>query len=135
MPLPPPAGSADASGQARGGGDSSTAGDPSAEPNSTNTTTSVCSSQSSFSTSIANGSSISKTCSTPAAPSPTQSGISSHCNKYAQAKSGDYCVKFAQENNVTTGELYAWNPVLGSGGNACDKQFWTNYYYCVDIDT
>ena len=134
MLLPPPAGSANASGQARGGGDSSTDANLSAGPESTNITGSVYSSQSSSSPQNMNGTSISKTGSTAAAPSPSQSGISSHCNKYAQAKSGDYCVKFAQDNSVTT-ELYAWNPVLGSGGDACDKQFWTSYYYCISDST
>jgi LysM repeat protein len=49
-----------------------------------------------------------------AAPGPTKSGITSACNKYAEAVSGDGCASFAQEHGVTTTELYAWNTMRGT---------------------
>ena len=67
----------------------------------------------------------------PAAPSPTQKGISASCTKYNQAKKGDYCSTFAQENNITPNQLYALNNVLGDMGKNCDTAFWSGYYYCV----
>ena len=33
-------------------------------------------------------------------PSPTQSGIASNCNNYAQAKAGDDCFDFAVAHNI-----------------------------------
>lgn len=110
-PPPSPPGSANANGQQRGGNDGSNVGTPD------NTTTSVA---------------ISATVSSPtSAPSPTQSGIISGCTKYVKAQSGDYCIKFAQANNITTDQLYSWNTVLGPGGSKCDTEFFLNYYYCV----
>ena len=111
IPPQPPPGSANANGQQRGGNDGSNAGTPD------NTTTPV--------STTATGSSPSS------APSPTQTGITSKCTKYVEAQSGDYCFKFAQDNNITTDQLYAWNTVLGAGGSNCDTQFFLGYYYCV----
>ena len=67
----------------------------------------------------------------PAAPSPTQKGISASCTKYDQAKKGDYCLTLAQENNITPYQLYALNNALGDAGRDCNTAFWTGYYYCV----
>ncbi|KAL8836527.1 MAG: hypothetical protein Q9170_002882 [Blastenia crenularia] len=111
VPPPPPADNANANGQQRGGNDGNTAGTPD------NTTTSTSTS--------ATGTSPT------AAPSPTQSGITVGCTKYVQAQNGDWCSKFAQANNITPDQLYAWNTVLGSGGSKCDTQFFLGYYYCV----
>lgn len=47
------------------------------------------------------------TSSTPAVPSPTQPGIASNCNKYAIAKSSDFCEEFAQDNHISNDNLYA----------------------------
>jgi LysM repeat protein len=69
------------------------------------------------------------------APSPTQSGIVSNCDKYAEAKSGDYCSQFASENNITTAELYEWNTILGSDGSQCNTEFQANTYYCVGVSS
>lgn len=111
IPPAPPPGSANANGQQRGGNDGNTAGTPD------NTTTPV-------STTVTGSSPAS-------APSPTQTGITSKCTKYVEAQSGDFCVKFAQDNNITPDQLYAWNTVLGAGGSNCDTQFFLGYYYCV----
>jgi LysM repeat protein len=73
------------------------------------------------------------TSSAPATPSPTQPGISANCNKYMIAKSGDYCYKFAQDNGISTDNLYAWNTVLGSGGSNCGTKFFLGYYYCIGV--
>ena len=64
-------------------------------------------------------------------PSPTQTGIIASCNKYAEAKSGDYCYQFAQDNNITTDDLYAWNTLLGPNGADCSTKFQAGYEYCV----
>lgn len=65
------------------------------------------------------------------APGPTQTGITTQCTKYAQAKAGETCVQFAAANNVATDQLYAWNGVLGSTGENCATQFWAGEWYCV----
>jgi len=71
----------------------------------------------------------------PVAPSPTQSGISPKCNKWAEAGDGDYCYIFAQNNGITTAQLYQWNTVLGSGGANCSTLFWKGEYYCVGVSS
>ncbi|KAL8831398.1 MAG: hypothetical protein Q9170_005312 [Blastenia crenularia] len=68
-------------------------------------------------------------------PYPTQSGIAPQCNKYAEAQSGDYCYKFAQDNNITTDQLYSWNNILGPNGADCSTQFQAGYDYCVGVST
>ena len=78
---------------------------------------------------------ITTSISTPAAPTPTQSGISRSCNKYAMAVAGDTCFSFAQANTITMDKLYEWNTVLGSGGSQCSKQFQANTYYCVSVSS
>ncbi|KAI0899431.1 hypothetical protein F4806DRAFT_492421 [Annulohypoxylon nitens] len=57
----------------------------------------------------------------------------SNCNKYVQAKKGDYCSVFAQNNGITAKQLYGWNAVLESDGSGCDKSFWSGYWYCVGV--
>ena len=64
-------------------------------------------------------------------PHPTQSGIVSSCDKFVEAKPGDYCYKFAQDNQITTTELYMWNPILGLNGADCSTKFLAGYDYCV----
>ncbi|KAI0013673.1 peptidoglycan-binding protein [Xylariaceae sp. FL0662B] len=65
------------------------------------------------------------------APGPTQSGIISTCDKFAEAISGKGCVDFAAAENITTAQLYAWNPVLGANGENCASQMWADEYDCV----
>jgi len=69
----------------------------------------------------------------PAVPSPTQTGITANCNKWAAASGTDYCYIFAQEHGITTDQLYAWNTVLGSGGSNCSTSLWKGYYYCIGV--
>lgn len=69
------------------------------------------------------------------APSPTQSGIASNCNKFQIAKAGDYCYQFASDNGITTNQLYAWNTVLGTNGANCSTLFQAGEYYCVGVPT
>ncbi|KAH7077185.1 peptidoglycan-binding protein [Paraphoma chrysanthemicola] len=66
-------------------------------------------------------------------PSPVQSGIDAHCTKFAEAVNGDLCSTFAAANDITTAELYAWNPVLGADGANCGTNFWGSEYYCVGV--
>ncbi|KAI1458827.1 hypothetical protein F4805DRAFT_114666 [Annulohypoxylon moriforme] len=92
------------------------------------------SSSASSSTSPSKTSSSSKPPSTTTSlPFPTQSGIIATCNKFNDAKKGDYCSKFASDNNITTQQLYAWNPVLGANGENCDTQFQAGVDYCVGV--
>ncbi|KAI0437932.1 hypothetical protein F4803DRAFT_536864 [Xylaria telfairii] len=70
---------------------------------------------------------------TGSAPSPTQDGLVSDCNNYAIAKTGDTCFDFAKAHGLTTGQLYAWNPVLGLEGANCSTNFWASEYYCIGI--
>ncbi|KAI0143678.1 hypothetical protein GGR57DRAFT_341918 [Xylariaceae sp. FL1272] len=81
-----------------------------------------------------------------ATPTPTPTGITapdphqdnnavSNCNKFGQAQDGDYCSLFAERNGITTGQLFAWNAVLGSDGAGCDTMFWKDYWYCVGVSS
>lgn len=69
----------------------------------------------------------------PAAPSPTQAGIISTCDKYSESVSGDTCYSFAEKNAVTTDLLYTWNTQLGAQGQDCSTEFWAGYYYCIGV--
>ncbi|KAH8901682.1 hypothetical protein GQ53DRAFT_851663 [Thozetella sp. PMI_491] len=74
--------------------------------------------------------------STVTAPDPHQDNNAvSNCNKFAQAQTGDYCYLFAQNNGITTDQLYAWNAVLGSDGSGCGTEFWAGYWYCVGVSS
>ncbi|KAH7360209.1 hypothetical protein BKA65DRAFT_576795 [Rhexocercosporidium sp. MPI-PUGE-AT-0058] len=66
---------------------------------------------------------------------PTQSGIATNCNKIVVAQSGDYCYIFAQNNNITTAQLYQWNPILGANGENCSLQFQLGEGYCVSVSS
>lgn len=66
-------------------------------------------------------------------PGPTQSGIPNTCDKYAEASAGQACGSFASANSITTAQLYAWNPVLGTNGENCATSFWADEYYCVSV--
>ncbi|KFY96630.1 hypothetical protein V500_02364 [Pseudogymnoascus sp. VKM F-4518 (FW-2643)] len=66
---------------------------------------------------------------------PTQSGIASNCNKIVVAQTGDYCYIFAQDNNITTAQLYEWNPILGANGENCSLDFQLSIGYCVSVSS
>jgi hypothetical protein len=66
-------------------------------------------------------------------PGPTQSGITSSCNRYALPASGQGCYDFATANSITPAQLYSWNAVLGPNGENCGNQFQAGEYYCVGI--
>ena len=68
-----------------------------------------------------------------AAPGPTQSGVASNCDQFAEAASGDTCYGFAQEHGVTTADLYTWNTVLGSNGANCNDELFVGYFYCTGV--
>ncbi|KAF2717240.1 hypothetical protein K431DRAFT_233570, partial [Polychaeton citri CBS 116435] len=68
-------------------------------------------------------------------PSPTHSGIAANCNKYQIAKSDDYCNESAQNNNITTDQLYMCNTVLGADGANCQTQFQAGEYYCIGVNS
>ncbi|KAJ5200415.1 hypothetical protein N7491_008780 [Penicillium cf. griseofulvum] len=66
-------------------------------------------------------------------PSPTQSGIPTTCDRYAQAQSGDGCYSFSQDFGITLQQLETWNPVLGSNSENCLTQFFAGYWYCIGL--
>lgn len=66
-------------------------------------------------------------------PGPTQTGIPSTCDLYAEANSGQTCSVFATAHGITAAQLYAWNPVLGANGANCVSSFWANEYYCIGV--
>ncbi|KAJ9637715.1 hypothetical protein H2201_004152 [Coniosporium apollinis] len=69
-------------------------------------------------------------------PSPTQpNNIVDGCNKFAQARLGQFCFSFAEANGINTAELYAWNALFNSDGSGCETQFWPNWWYCVGVST
>ena len=78
---------------------------------------------------------VAATTTTSSAPTATQSGIISTCNKYATPASGSGCDDFATANGITPTELFTWNPVLGVNGANCNSEFWANEYYCVGVSS
>jgi hypothetical protein len=68
-------------------------------------------------------------------PSPVQEeNAVENCSGYAQAlEADDWCAKFAERNGISTGDLYAWNKVLGENGSNCNTMFWASYWYCVAV--
>ncbi|KAI1080828.1 hypothetical protein F5B20DRAFT_570266 [Whalleya microplaca] len=69
------------------------------------------------------------------APGPTQSGIVSQCNKFAEATSGIGCYDFAAQYSITLVQLYQWNTVLGPNGENCGTLFYANEWYCIGISS
>ncbi|KAL4901977.1 hypothetical protein BDW74DRAFT_169739 [Aspergillus multicolor] len=69
------------------------------------------------------------TTATSSGPSPTQSGITSDCTTYYQAKAGDSCWSITNEEYtyLTQDLFYQWNPAVGS---TCSN-LQAGYYYCV----
>lgn len=65
----------------------------------------------------------------------TQAGISSACNSFATAVAGDTCINFAKSHGIEPAQLYAWNPVLGSGGANSATLFWANESYYIGVGT
>ncbi|KAL3418045.1 LysM domain-containing protein [Phlyctema vagabunda] len=69
------------------------------------------------------------------APGPTQTGIISTCNKFAESISGLGCYDFAVAEGITPTQLYTWNTVLGTDGANCGTELWENEYYCVGVSS
>ncbi|GAB7324295.1 hypothetical protein MBLNU13_g08263t1 [Cladosporium sp. NU13] len=66
----------------------------------------------------------------------TQAGISPACNSFAAAFAGDTCINFAKSHDIEPAQLYAWNPILGSGGANCATLFWAKKEsYCIGVGT
>lgn len=51
------------------------------------------------------------------------------------AQSGEWCAIFAERNGISLANLYAWNTVLGAGGENCGNMFWANTYYCIGVSS
>ncbi|KAI8315298.1 hypothetical protein K4K61_002332 [Colletotrichum sp. SAR11_59] len=68
------------------------------------------------------------------APEPNQAGNAvTSCNKYAQARSGDWCAAFVERHSLAAADFYSWNTVLGSTGENCGGSFWAEYWYCIGV--
>jgi len=65
-------------------------------------------------------------------PSPTPSGISDQCTRFALSKSDSSCASFAKENGITAAQLYAWNSVFGIHGETCNT-FQVGMHYCAGV--
>ncbi|EFQ32525.1 LysM domain-containing protein [Colletotrichum graminicola] len=69
-----------------------------------------------------------------AVPEPNQANNAiASCNKYGQAQSGDWCSAFADRYGLAYSDFYAWNTVLGAGGENCGGSFWATYWYCIGV--
>lgn len=66
------------------------------------------------------------------APSPTPSGTSSRCTKFALSKAESSCASFAEDNTMSLAQLYAWNGVFGVHGESCNK-FEAGMNYCTGV--
>ncbi|GIK01364.1 hypothetical protein Aspvir_005398 [Aspergillus viridinutans] len=69
------------------------------------------------------------------APGPTQSGIVSTCNSFAEPAAQQGCYDFAQAHGITLAQLCSWNSVLGSDCGNCGSSFWGGTYYCVRVSS
>jgi hypothetical protein len=62
-------------------------------------------------------------------PTPTQSGMTSNCNKFHLVASGDTCFDLAMENGIPLSLFYSWNPAVGTDCTHLD----IGDYVCVDV--
>lgn len=67
------------------------------------------------------------------APGAVQAGVIDTCIKYAKSNADGSCQFFPSNQNITSSQLYAWNPVLGKNGENCSTKFLGNEYYCVAV--
>lgn len=65
----------------------------------------------------------------PAAPGPTQAGVTSACVKWDTVQDGDSCSGFISEYGVTLEQLVQWNPAVGE---MCTN-LWGGYAVCVGV--
>lgn len=61
------------------------------------------------------------------APGPTQTGISSKCNRWVLQKDGVYCYDMAKAAGITLDKLYFLNPALKGDCSG----LWPKYAYCL----
>jgi hypothetical protein len=68
------------------------------------------------------------TTTTPAGPSPTQTGIISTCSRYHKAVAGDSCAGIVnQYGTFTLDQFLSWNSAVGADCSG----LWLGYYYCI----
>lgn len=60
-------------------------------------------------------------------PTPTQSGMASHCNRFYLVQKDDGCADIASADSISLSDLYSWNPAL----NGDCSGLWPDYYVCV----
>lgn len=60
-------------------------------------------------------------------PTPTQSGMASHCNRFYLVQKDDGCADIASAESISLSDLYSWNPAL----NGDCSGLWPDYYICV----
>ncbi|ELR06921.1 hypothetical protein GMDG_02291 [Pseudogymnoascus destructans 20631-21] len=63
------------------------------------------------------------------APGPTQSGITSNCDRYYVVQQGDSCASVESKFGISFAQLYAWNPAIGSDWTS----LWLDEAYCVGV--
>jgi LysM repeat protein len=67
---------------------------------------------------------------TATAPSPTQDGLISTCNKFYKAVKGDTCAKIVQSyGTFDVAQFTQWNPAVGDDCSG----LWAQTYYCVGV--
>ncbi|CAK7231095.1 hypothetical protein SBRCBS47491_007814 [Sporothrix bragantina] len=65
-----------------------------------------------------------------AAPSPTQDGLTSKCNRFYEVVKGDTCAKIvAKYGTFSLNDFYGWNPAVGTDCSG----LWVDTYVCVGV--
>lgn len=64
-------------------------------------------------------------------PTPTQDGMTSHCDGFYKVQPGDGCWKIANDAKIELSQFYSWNPAVGSGCSALQP----GYYVCISAQS
>lgn len=65
------------------------------------------------------------------APSPTQPGTTTKCNRWHVVVDRDDCAVVEKNYGIAHADFIRWNPAVSSD---CKTNFWKGYAYCVSID-
>ncbi|OJJ30807.1 hypothetical protein ASPWEDRAFT_140622 [Aspergillus wentii DTO 134E9] len=60
-------------------------------------------------------------------PTPTQTGMADHCNKFHKVKQDESCETIANDAGISSGDLISWNPAIGDDCRTLKYDF----YVCV----
>lgn len=64
-------------------------------------------------------------------PTPTQDGMTSHCDGFYKVQPGDGCWKIANDAKIELTQFYSWNSAVGSGCSALQP----GYYVCISAQS